>query len=252
MARDVVMIHGAFAGGWYFGWLRAAFEERGWRVRALNLRHHGGGYVPRELAQVGLEDYRADLTDLLRQYDEPPVLVGHSMGGLLAQQLASDGRAAAAVLLAPSAPWGIFPTSPHEYGTAMGLLQQGDYWNRIMVPDRQIAMTLALDRMDGELREQAMDLLGPESGRAIFQTIHWGLDFSMGSAVDHRKVECPVLCVAGTADQAVSTGTVRSVARKYHKVSTYEEVPRLSHFIAGEPAAKGLPDLVLSWLDDVL
>jgi non-heme chloroperoxidase len=253
MPRPVVMIHGAFVGGWYFRWLKPYFTERGHVCYAPDLRHHDHDRrAPPELASVGLADYRADLIELIDSLDEQPIIIGHSMGGLLAQQLAAEDRAAALVLLAPSAPWGILPGSVSEIGAAYQLLHQGDYWNRILLPDRNIAAAVALDRVRPDVREAALELMRPESGLAVFQTIHWGMDVAMASAVDHRKVTCPVLCIAGKADQIVSPGTVRSVANKYRKVSTYEEIGWLSHFIAGEEAAAPLPSMILSWLDEVM
>ena len=53
--------------------------------------------------------------------DAPPILVGHSMGGLLAQMLAARRDVAALILLAPSAPWGVPPTTLFEIGAAQAL-----------------------------------------------------------------------------------------------------------------------------------
>ena len=53
------------------------------------LRHHDGGKPPRRWPQTSLTDYAADLEKLIAGLDAPPVLVGHSMGGLLAQMLAA-------------------------------------------------------------------------------------------------------------------------------------------------------------------
>ena len=253
MSRTALFIHGAFAGGHYFDWLTTPFAEQGWRCIAPHLRHHGPGVeAPPELAATGLKEYLADLEAVIDGLDEPPVLVGHSMGGLLAQMLAARGRAAAAVLLAPCAPWGVLPASHTEVGAAYGLFHMGEFWNRVLYPDFDVAAPLALDGLPPEAQQRAFAGFGPESGRALFQTLCWGLDFSATSAVDARRVECPILCLVGSEDKVVSPGTVRSIASKYRRVSTFEVIDGLSHYVGGEPAAAGLPNLMQSWLDEVL
>ena len=62
-------------------------------------------------AGTGLADYLADLSQVIENLDSPPVLLGHSMGGLLAQLLAAKGLARAAILLTPTPPWGVLPSS---------------------------------------------------------------------------------------------------------------------------------------------
>jgi len=253
MSRTALFIHGAFAAGPYFDWLGAAFAAQGWRCIAPHLRHHGiGAQVPAALAGTGLAEYLADLEEIVATLDEPPVVVGHSMGGLLGQMLAARGRAAAAVLIAPCAPWGIFPASHTEVGAAYGLLHMGDFWNRILYPDFAVAAPLALDGLDPAAAQRAFAAFGPESGRALFQTLCWGLDSGAASAVDARNVECPMLCLVGSEDKVVSPGTVRSIAHKYRRVSTFETIGGLSHYVAGERAAAALPNLILSWLDEAL
>ncbi|MDE3117332.1 MAG: alpha/beta fold hydrolase, partial [Pseudomonadota bacterium] len=117
----VVMIHGAFSGGWAFEHWRDLFEAHGHPVYTPTLRHHQAGAATDELADTSLTDYAADLEALLDGIGEPAVLIGHSMGGLLAQMLAARGRAAALVLLAPSAPWGVLPSTPFELMSAQAL-----------------------------------------------------------------------------------------------------------------------------------
>jgi pimeloyl-ACP methyl ester carboxylesterase len=64
------------------------------------------------LGRTSLLDYAADLESLVRGLDAPPVLLGHSMGGLLALLLAARGLAQAAVLLTPASPAGINALTP--------------------------------------------------------------------------------------------------------------------------------------------
>ncbi len=107
MERTLFMIHGMWGtpSMWedWEGW----FSDRGWRCVTPVLRHHD--LDPAEdpdprLGTVSLEDYAADLEQEIRSLPERPVLMGHSMGGLLAQKLAVRGLGRRAVLLTPAAP----------------------------------------------------------------------------------------------------------------------------------------------------
>lgn len=121
---DILLIHGAFVGGWVFERLRSELSRRGWRTHAPDLPFHGSDFAGQpphaELHRQSLAEYRRFLEDEIARLPQPPVLVGHSMGGLLAQQLAARSLCRAAVLLAPAAPWGVMPRSTDELLGAAG------------------------------------------------------------------------------------------------------------------------------------
>ena len=100
MAKDIVMIHGANEGGWVFGQFKTAFEELGWTCHAPDLTGHGLSADKKGAALVGvsLADYLNELEAFLKTVAPQPALLGHSMGGVLAQQLAAKGLARAIVL----------------------------------------------------------------------------------------------------------------------------------------------------------
>src|ERR1700704_2681361 len=85
----VVMIHGAFCGPWSLDGLKRKFKEAGYAVTTPCLRFHDQKPPPAVLGSTGLGDYAADLEDEIQGLGVAPILVGHSMGGLLAQQLAA-------------------------------------------------------------------------------------------------------------------------------------------------------------------
>lgn len=94
MAGTLVMIHGMMGGAWCWDDYKRYFEDKGYRCVTPVLRYHNmnprGKPDPR-LRSTGLLDYAADLEREIKKMDEPPVLVGHSMGGLLAQILGGRG-----------------------------------------------------------------------------------------------------------------------------------------------------------------
>ena len=100
----VVLIHGAFAAPFVSDGFAGKFRAAGYAVQTPCLRHHD---APSDsLAGTSLKHYAGDLEDMLDGLDAPPILIGHGMGGLLAQMLAAQKNVRALVLLAPSSPWG--------------------------------------------------------------------------------------------------------------------------------------------------
>lgn len=247
----ILFVHGAFCGGWCFDSFAPRFAAEGWHTLTPDLPHHDADSRSRPadgLSRVGLAAYRADLERRIRALPEPPMIVGHSMGGLLAQQLAARGLARALVLLAPSPPWGIFPGTAGELQNAAGLLRAGAFWHKALHPDFETAAANSLDRLTPDQQRAAFARLGPESGRALFEILYWMFDLHHASAVDHHKVRCPVLIAVGSDDKVVSPETARSIRHRYRRVAELHVVPGMSHFIFGEAAEDRLAELCLGWL----
>jgi non-heme chloroperoxidase len=116
----VVMIHGAFAGPWVWDGFAEKFRAAGYPVHAPWLRHHD---TPSDdLGRTSLNDYADDLEAFIATLEAEPILVGHAMGGLLAQKLAARRAIRALILLAPSAPWGVPPSTLFEISSAQAML----------------------------------------------------------------------------------------------------------------------------------
>ncbi|MGH6871712.1 MAG: alpha/beta hydrolase [Rhizomicrobium sp.] len=247
----VVMIHGAFCGGWVFDAWKARFARAGYAVHAPTLRHHEGGeYPPKALGSTSLRDYADDLESLLDGLEAPPILIGHSMGGLLAQMLAARRDVRALVLLAPSAPWGVLPSTPFEVASATALYLAGDFWRKRLRPTGWIAAANALDRVPDHKAVFARFV--PESGQATFEILHWALDLARASQVDARRVTCPILCISGGRDRVNPPATVRRIAQRYDGRVVHEELRDHSHWLIGEPGWEAIADRALEWLGDVL
>lgn len=255
MAQTLLMVHGAFSGGWSFERLVDYFERRGYRCIAPDLRHHvprGPAGIPPALATTSMRDYLSDLLALVDTLPEPPIVIGHSLGGLLGQMLAARRPLAALVLLAPSPPWGVLPSTALEVMSASALLLSGRYWEEAIVPSYSVAAEYALDRLDPIERRVVFARLVPESGRATFETLSWPQDLMRTTFVFPRDVDCPMLSLVGAGDKVNAPPTVRRIARRYRGRSDYAVLPGMSHWMLTEPAWRELAQTIDTWFQSVL
>ena len=244
----VLMIHGAFCGPWSLAGLQEKFEAAGYSVTTPWLRFHDLMPPPAALATTGLADYAADLEEEIAALGEAPILVGHSMGGLLAQMLAARNRVRALVLLAPSPPWGVAPTTLFEIGAAHAMHLHPGYWNRVLEPSRDVALAHSLDKLPRHMRDEVFGRFVPESGRATFEIMNWGLDLDQASAVAADKIEAPLLFLTGSEDRINPPSTVTRIAALYKDRATHEVLDGMGHWLIGEPGWERLAHRALEWL----
>lgn len=249
-ATPIVFVHGAFCGGWAFEAFRQPFEAEGFETHAPNLPHHERGADLEQLAQTGLKDYAEAIVRYMHGLRASPVLVGHSLGGLVAQLAAMHAPAAGLVLLAPSAPWGVPPTTLDEHGHQFGLTLLGDYWRRPVPPDYRVARATTLDRLSREDARRTFARFVPESGRAIREAVQWWLDHSMASQAPVYRIDAPVLGLAGGRDRVNPPSTVRRVIARFPgEQAHFHEFPDMSHWLVGEAEAPDVAALTLQWLN---
>jgi len=253
MTKNVVFIHGAFCGGWCFADIMPAFAQRGWSCQAPDLPFH----VPSptrmpdpQLGKQSIADYTRDMAVFVARFPEPPVIVGHSMGALIGQQLAAQGLARALVLLAPASPWGVLPSTQAEMTLAKGLMQASPFWNKALNPSFEVAKGDSLASLDPQAQRRIFDMFSAESGLALFELFFWMFDEQRATAVDAAKVTCPVLVVSGSDDKVISPATGRKVAALYAN-ATFEEDPGRGHFLIMEEGAAQLAARCAEWVGKV-
>jgi pimeloyl-ACP methyl ester carboxylesterase len=245
---SIVMVHGAFCGAWAFERFRTPFEAAGFDVIAPDLRGHGEGEPPAAVVGVSMTDYAADIAEVCAACAEPPVLLGHSMGGLVAQLAARRAEIQALVLLAPSPPWGVAHSSLEEAATAFGVQMMGAFSSGALSPDKSLMRTYSLDRMPRGEQEAAVARLRPESAMAVRETLNWWLDPFMTTSVGPGAIAAPSLVISGQGDVVHSSATARATAERIG--ATFEIMPGMSHWLVGEPGWEGVAETALRWLDE--
>lgn len=234
----VLFLHGIFAGAWCFeGWQRR-FAAAGHPAFALDLRGRAGSRPVRDVGRVALREYVEDALEAARQLGTP-LVVGHSMGGLLAQAVAEAGASAATVLLASAPPRGI------PFITPQLLLRQVRHLPALLLSRplegaRAEHDALTLHRLPPDEADAAFARFIPDSGRV-------GRELSLGAlSIDPSRVKTPVLVVVPGADRFVAPRAGRALARRYG--ADLREYPEHAHFIIAEPGWERVADDVLRWL----
>jgi pimeloyl-ACP methyl ester carboxylesterase len=235
----LLFIHGAFCGHEpFYNWMQAC-SEGGYDCYALSRRGRNG-IGPERAAGVSMTDYLADTLAVVDALPAPPIVVGHSLGGLLAQQVAEAGRCAAAVLLAPAPPAKVFaPPVPRALPSFVRLMPSM-FRGGPFKPPFGVANTIALNRLPQEQRRAVYDGFICESGRAF-------REMSFGVKVDAARITCPMLCVAGGHDRIEPPAVVRRIARRYGAEFRLE--PEHGHFLIIEPGWERIAAATLAWLE---
>ena len=108
----LMLIHGAWLSARSWETFAEYFDRRGFAVSAPEWpRKHGDVEELREeaddLAGLGLAEIVDHYERLVRELDQPPVLIGHSFGGLIVELLLDRGLGRAGAALSPAPPKGI-------------------------------------------------------------------------------------------------------------------------------------------------
>jgi pimeloyl-ACP methyl ester carboxylesterase len=229
LATPVLFVHGACHGWWaYEKWL-PFFAAAGWRCYAMSLRNHPGSYAVAEekFLQLKVEDYVADVVNVLKWIEMPAVLVGHSMGGIIAQKTAETMSPAAMVLLAP--------VGPGQLGKIRDPLPA----DRPFMFTAAQAREIWFHRIEDDEFKHIYARLVPESASVMNH-------YSSGElSVDRSKIHCPVL-VVGVEFERTVVHHEKAIADFYGADRLF--VPDAGHDFFLEPVAIDVAIRINHWL----
>jgi len=251
VADTIFMIHGMWGRGADWANYQRVFEAQGYRCVATTLPYHDmdpRGMPDPRLGTTSLLDYADALERELRQLGVTPVLMGHSMGGLLAQILGARGLAKALVLLAPASPAGILAFTPSVVRSFWSVQTTWGFWRKPMRQTFGEAVYSMLHLLPEVEQKKAYDKFVYDSGRAASEIGYWFFDPRGAAGVDASKVTCPVVVVAGAQDRITPASVVRQVAKKYRGVATYKEFENHAHWVLAEPRWQEIAAYVADWL----
>lgn len=256
MGKTLLMVHGVGCGGEVWDRMKRDFVMAGWTCETptlfANLRTRSN--PPAGLADLTLADYIKAASDhaaaITERDGERPVIIGHSMGGMIAQKLVEQGLVRGGIFLTPAQPAGCTVTDLRVLRT---------FWNIVKVGQKNVSggvfkvgpngfrwgvlNAVPKDRHDA-IYEQALF----DSGRVYH-------DLANPGSIDESQVAVPTLTIGAAKDRATVIKAVRKVGAKYAKAKVsgdYREYSRNAHWIVDEPGTEQVSADILEWMDQKL
>jgi pimeloyl-ACP methyl ester carboxylesterase len=256
-APPIVLIHGLWLTprSWE-GW-RERFEARGHQVvtpawprmqdEVEDVRRD-----PSVLDGLGVTEIVDHYDAIIRGLDRPPVIMGHSFGGLVVELLLDRGLGAAGVAISPAPVKGVLRLPVSQLRAAFPVL--GNPANRkrtVELTPKQFNYGFTNTMADDTAKAAYDRYEVPGPGRVIFQAAFANFNPRAATKVDFHKDDRPPLLVIGNdRDHTVPASVSKEAAKRFGKskaVVDYKEFVGRPHFTAGAPGWEEVADYALDW-----
>lgn len=233
----IVLVHGAWHGGWCWTRWRDRFEAAGWRVRAIDLPGHGKPGDRRRRWET-LGSYVDAVVAEIDRHEGEVVLVGHSMGGLVVQRCLEARSVQRAVLLASVPRRGVLATTLRQLrahpATSLRSIATLTMWPSVAGPGRVREMFFT-DATSTETVAWTADRLQNESYLAyLSMAFRWARP---------SRVSSPVTVVAAERDGVFTVEEQRGLASAYG--TDLVTLPGIGHDAMLDDGAAAAADVVL-------
>lgn len=253
MTTTVMLIHGAWLAPSCWAPFKARYEAAGLHVIAPAWPHDERPIeqlraAPQpELARLTIGRIVDHYERLIRAMDTPPILIGHSFGGLIVQLLLDRGLGAAGVAIDPAPPRGVPPSLVALYGALPIFLAWRGWRRTLTMSGRSFAWGFVQTLPPAEQRRLYDELVVPTPGRIYYQSAFASRETGVAFDNDGRA---PLLLIAGAADRTVVRTTVAAVHRKYRRstaITDYREFEGRPHLLIMTPGWEEIADVAIDW-----
>lgn len=238
MKPPLLLVHGAFSGAAHLAPWAAYFRARGYHCVAPALPGHSGG-DRNSLAWLDLGAHLEALGEVCLGFDRPPIIIGHGLGGLIAQHLRATADCAGIVLVS-SWPASTFRPRPRAMLNALPMMSR-ILRGRVVKPGRSVVRTLVLHDLSVAEREDTLGEFREESGRVLRPA------FFGKAEVPATTVRRHVLVVSGSADRIVPMAVPFDLARMYH--AEHLVVAGRGHWLIAASLVGVVAAAVVDWLE---
>ncbi len=208
---------------------------------------------PDQVAGKGIDDVVEHYAQIIRKLDVPPIVIGHSFGGLIVQRLLGEDLAAAGVAIDAAPIKGVIFLPPSALRVASVVLRNLGNRNRaVSLTPEQFRYGFGNALPAKESAELYERWTVPSPGKPLFEAASANLSLRSPAKVDTgNKTRGPLLLIAGGKDHTVPAAITRSTRKLYHKspaITDFREFPDRGHSLAIDHGWRDVADEVLSWL----
>jgi pimeloyl-ACP methyl ester carboxylesterase len=231
------------------------YTDMGYRVIAADWPGREGKIEqlrrdPSRFASLGLADVVDYYEQLVRELETPPIIIGHSFGGLVTQILLDRGWGAASIAIAPAPVKGVRKLPLSSFKIALSAL--GNRFNKretTSLSPKQFHETFANTLTEAQSRSAFTRYALPGPNRVLLQTMLANFTRHAATTVNVRNdTRAPLLLVAGGNDRFTPPSLVKANFDLYQesKAETdYKEFPNQSNFTLLREIK--IADHVLGW-----
>ena len=263
MARTIVFIHGAWVTATCWEHMLPWFEARGYtciapawpgKDRPVDVIRAD----PAPLKGLGIGEIVDYYERVLRDLDgpEPPILVGHSFGGLFTQILLDRGLGAAGVAIDSAPPRGVWPFELSALRALGGALLRSSFGRRVVrwsFGEFRYGFVHTLPA--AEARDAYDRHVVPETGRIFFQGAIAPIDPRSPTRVNFANVtRAPLLLIAGEKDHVVPPVVNRRNHDAYRRSTArtdFREFPGRVHWIIAQDGWQKVAEHIAGWLEEI-
>lgn len=256
MAKTIVLVHGAWVTPDSWDTFRQPFEAAGYTVHAPAWPFVEGRTAaelnagpPEEFGRLSVGRIADKYQAFIATLPEPPILLGHSFGGLLVQMLLDRGVGAAGVAINPAPIGGIVPGPSALRAIAPILLRPGAWHRPYRFTRRRFAELFANGAPEAVAGRAYDRFVIPAPGMIFHQAAFW-----LGTGVRPDRRKQPLLITGGDEDRLISPYLSRAAFRRQRRSpapTDYLEFPGRSHFLIAEPGWETVAASALSWIENL-
>ena len=210
---------------------------------------------PEVIAKLTVPETVDHLASVIEALPTPPIIMGHSFGGVLTQLLLARGLGSAGVIIDSAPTEGVRTQPPSQVKSLLPILKRLSNRHKaagFTPKEWRYAFTNTLSEADSQAIYDRYAIPAPGSWvwkYGVFANLTPGHHETW---VDYSADRAPLLFIAGGADHIMPPSVNRSNAKTYRKskaVTDYHEFPRRSHWTCGEPGWEAIADYALDWAE---
>jgi pimeloyl-ACP methyl ester carboxylesterase len=239
----LLFIHGMWHGAWCWDeTFLPFFADNGYRVTALSLRGHAGS--DGKIRGSTIADYVADVEQVARTFETPPVLIGHSMGGFIVQKYLETHDAPAGVTLASNPHYGLWPALGRVLRRDPRIVIKAVFtWNMRPVVETPASARWGL--FSADMPEEQLLKYHAQMNDESFRMF---LDLLGLNLAHPKRVKTPLLILGAEKDTVIAPRDVHDTARAYGVKA--EIFPNMAHDMMLEAGWKSVAERILAWLKE--